>query len=290
MDNFTCLYSPGTNSYIQQLARNCDQVNFYENDKSYQIKHSKSQHSNFQPIVGQNYVCVKFPEIQSDIENTSVPVKIFAHIFNYAKYYLTKSGANNYDYYIDLSKFNLGQDADVEEINKVYEKMLSNNVKNIFAFGVSRGSCALINWIHKYKPTQLKGIILEGTPSSLMDVLNHSKNIHYCYYKLVSTFIHHVSSYDHSGPHAIDNILSLPKNIPILLITSKNDTTVPSACSQYIFNILKDNDYDNVKLLILNKPDHNHYISHNNIDTKLYIDAVDEFYSKMQLLPYFFKS
>lgn len=278
MENYIFLFSPGNSSYIEQLAKYCPDVKI--NDT--QIINKKCQ-----PIITSNYECVKYAEIVTDLNNkfSKVSAGLFCNVKNYFTntVFADNTGSENALYLIDPTKYNLGQDLDLEQINKVYQKIISNNKDaKIICFGVSRGGAAVINFVAKYKPTNIKGIILEGSPSSLMEIVNNSYGVVYLYYNLVRKLVPYITSYKFDGDHPIDNVTKLPHDIPILFITSKNDIVVPYNCSMNMHKKMIENGYQNVDILILEKSGHNDYLSNNEIDTNKYLEKVSEFYSKIK--------
>ena len=275
MDNYVWLFAPGTTSYLPQLARYCDTVSFDEDGQSKPIKKNICQ-----KMIGNKYFCVKFPEIDMDMQKNSKVVDTLAKTFSKVKHYVMDTNANGLHYFPAFNRFNLGQEADMASIQKTYLDMMVtlDPKESIILFGVSRGAMALINWFAKYQPTRIKALILEGTPSDLNDIVENSKGINYYYYSAVKKVLPLISSFKPDGPTATRSIFSLPRNLPILLITSKADTVVPYECSLNLKNLMDISNFTSTKLCILDHSSHNGYLSEHGDDIDTYVTAVREFY------------
>jgi len=228
-------------------------------------------------VIG-DYNCVKFSEIDTDTPKTNNWIKLISSIACGIKHWYCGIDANDFSYFLRFSKYNFGQDNDVEAINNEYQLI---NDPNIIAYGVSRGSRALINWIAKYRPLNIKAIILEGTPTDLDEMTDFSPGYLYYYYQLVKRILPYISSYDPNAPNITDTILDLPRNIPILFITSEKDKTVPYQCSLNIYQKLINNGFTNVSICVLGKAGHDDYISNNDRDRAIYYDAVMKIYEQI---------
>lgn len=275
MENYIFLFSPGNNSYVPQLAKYCNDVVIECNQKNVHIINK-----NCKSIITKNYECVKYAEIVTTFDNNLS--KSLANMFCKIKDYMTDTTSDDMLYGINPVKFNLGQELDLYQINEAYQKILlkDKNAK-IICFGVSRGGAALINFLALFKPTNIKGVIIEGAPSSLMEIVNNSSGLNYIFYSMINKLAPYVTNYRSNGPHPINSVLNLPHDIPILFVTSKKDQIVPYECSVNMYNKMIDNGYKNVELLVLENSKHDDYLSNNNDDTNKYLQSVSDIYKKI---------
>jgi len=263
------LYAPGTNSHLPQLARYCDNVTYEDGNRTYPITHNYSF-----PFI-REYTCVKFPEFDIDIPKQYPIIRPFTYVGCLIKDKFTLTNSNGYNFMPMMNRFCMGQTADVNCVQNAYLKTPPN--EKLVAFGVSRGVPSLINWYHTFGQ-KVNGFIFEGGQSTIDNLAKHSNTY---YYDIVKKLAPYVTSYDPNDLNVMENLLSLPKDVPILFIHSKNDTTVPYECGYEMYRILSNNGYDNVKFVTLKNANHNDYISNNLYDRMIYTEAVDEFIKKL---------
>jgi len=301
------LYAPGTNSYLPQLARYCGNVRWYEGVQAHTINNQNTAN-----LIGR-HTCVKFPEI---IDNFRVyqPFNLLFCLFcmlrDWCQGVTAGTNSRHYNYSIDLMLFNLGQTDDIDAVHRGFRHAhMSGNIgSNIILYGVSRGSAALINWLaspqfqqsHSRQSTSklsslekttasmsaarqlgIQAIVLEGCPSSLDDLVNYSTGLSWLYYKLVRAVLPWISRYRADGPQAIDNVTKLPRDIPILFITSYADKTVPYMCTTSMYEKMVDAGYTNVHIVTLSRAGHDNYLSKCEVDRQDYIAAVLKLYSEI---------
>jgi hypothetical protein len=280
-DRNTWLYSPGTNAYLSQMARYCSDVTFTENGTDIPITFDKTQ-----KLIGKKYFCVKFPEIDTEMQEYSKIARTISKSASWLKHKYTNINANGFHYFPALTRYNLGQDKDIEAINNTYEQILSQNNlganEKMIGYGTSRGAMALINWVVTHNPQKIKALVLEGTPSSFDDIIEFSTGFSKHYYTALKKILVTATAFKTDGPNAVQSVPNLPKDLPIILIASKADTTVPFQCSVKLYESMINNGFTNVQLVLLNKPDHNEYLSHNELDTQTYMNAVQDFYKKLE--------
>jgi len=273
--NYTWLFSPGTNCYISQLTRYCDGVAYEKDGVWHPI-----QYSGCKKLIGSRYNCVKFPEIDTELQEKYLLANLIAQTGSDLVHWYKKVNANGFHHLIMINRYNLGQDDDIKAVNETYQNITD---ENIIAYGVSRGSMALINWMAIHKPQNIRAVILEGTPSDMEDIAKNSTGYHYYYYQLIKNILPYATSFNPEGTNATKNILDLPRDIPILFITSKTDKTVPFQCSLNLFEKMKEAGFENVEICILDKAGHDDYLTNNEADTNKYLEAVKEVYVKVGL-------
>lgn len=266
------LFAPGTSSYLPQLSNYCNHVQYTKNGITKKITNTKSY-----GLIGNKYNYVKFAEIvdEDQVSGWNWIIYYILIVFHFFKSKIIGIKPHDFYYSLSPSKFNLGQTNDISCIDEEYNKIKS---ETIIAYGTSRGSLALINWMVKCKPKNVKAIVLEGTPSSLADLVNYSSGFYYIRHKL-STYILPLFTNYRSDYNC--DLLQLPKDIPILFITSTNDEIVPSQCTLNMYSKMKKHGYNNVYCCVLGEAHHSDYLSNNSVDRETYINAVIACYEKI---------
>ena len=197
---------------------------------------------------------IKFPNTEQIINDTNL-----TYIKETISYYL-----------------NIKQEINTGVINNHY---LNTTTKIVVGYGVSHGSLSLINWICEYKPKRLKCLILESTPTNIDNIITNSQE---WYNKLYFFGMKYILKYTLSwapSNNLQNNYLNLPKDLPILLITSLADKHIPYKCSLDIYNDLISNGFTKCKILILNNSKHGEYLNSNEQDKLNYLYEVNNFLS-----------
>lgn len=151
--------------------------------------------------------------------------------------YSTKSaGPRVMDHHsLDWREFNLGQHKDMRLFGEALQRHRARFPgQPIVLYGVSRGAATIVNFVASAKPDQLEhvvGIVLEGCPDSLPSILMNKVSwmpslIRDYLVPVAERCWECVTSYSSAGPAPIDNIDKLPKDIPVLFVTSLGDTLI----------------------------------------------------------------
>lgn len=189
-------------------------------------------------------------------------------------------------YSVDLTKVNLAQEKDLAIFKQTYNNLVALNKedsckKSIVLYGTSRGSATVFNFAALEHPEHVSAIICEG----LFDSLEHLTARCSPWVNFLSSILPKVGQFDHQGIVPIKLIERMPKHIPILLITSRKDTTVPCECTINMYNQLRATGHSNTHILILEKSSHNFYPYGIKKECELYENVVHAFYKKYGL-PY----
>lgn len=272
---YTILFAPGSHCYTDNLAKYCPNVIVKKNGEDIRIINTRCD-----PILPfDNHECVKFAEIISNDDLGPITGAI-GRVYCGVKNYFTSTNANGIVHFVDTRKFNLGQDADLQQIHTSYLNIINRDKDaKIICFGVSRGACAMINYLALYKPANVKGAILEGASSCMEDIVENSFGLGYMMNLVKYYALMYITSYKSTGPKAVELVVKLPRDIPILMVTSQNDWVVPYQCSVKMYEETIAAGYTNIELVVLEKPGHNDYSSNNDTDTKVYMDKLDKFFS-----------
>ena len=178
----------------------------------------------------------------------------------------------------------MGQRADITAIYKTMAKLPAN--QSVVLYGCSRGSATIINYLAKYNPKNVSALVLDACPASMHDTIAP---------KLVKLGIHPTNSlsifttlfpaYPANSITPIQAIKNIKdKNLPILLIHSKDDASVPFEHSLMLYKEFKDQGFANVHLVSIFKGKHS-FLLQNEAVKPLYLKAVHTFYKKYDL-PY----
>ncbi|MFA5998622.1 MAG: prolyl oligopeptidase family serine peptidase [Candidatus Babeliales bacterium] len=185
---------------------------------------------------------------------------------------------------VNRSAMFMGQTADITAISKTITKIPAN--KSVILYGCSRGSATIINYLAKFNPKNVKALVLDSCPASLPETIAPKLvklGIHPSYSLSIFTTLFPAYPANSIPPlHAIKNITN--KNLPILLIHSKDDSSVPFEHSLMLYLEFKKQGFTNVHLAAISKGKHS-FLLQNKTAQPVYLKAVHTFYKKYDL-PY----
>jgi hypothetical protein len=143
---------------------------------------------------------------------------------------------------------------------KAMEERSKLTKEDVLYYGVSRGALVVARFCcHNQELKNVKGIILEGCPFSIRDVIK-DKVPHFLFDWFLSV-LECCTKYNRIQEHENhDWICDIPCRIPILIISSTGDKIVPSMHAHRLFDALKDQKRQ-VYLLMLENVGHNHFAS-----------------------------
>ncbi len=182
--------------------------------------------------------------------------------------------ATSYFWRVNFIQANLGQRKDISTLASVFYEQIKEQPKQpIIGIGVSRGGATWLNFMGIYRPKNVKALIVESPPD----------NIAYTVSGIVHTLIPYVFiQYDPYGIQSQDNIARIPKGIPILITSLKDDHVVPHSSSIRIYLKLIESGHLNVHLYTFTRGKHGKIVLSNQ-DT--YRNIAHAFYKKYGL-PY----
>ena len=191
-------------------------------------------------------------------------------------------------YWADPRKVNLAQDADLKLFKNAYEQHLEQRIlegcthNNIILYGASRGSATVFNFNALEHPQEVRAVICEG----LFDSIEHiAETTNSGRVRMLIKLLPKVTDFKHNGILPINLIDRMPKDVPILLITSHNDSIVPYECTMNIYNGLRTAGHTKAHILVLDKATHAWYPYCSKKERTLYQAIVHAFY-KHYGLPY----
>lgn len=160
----------------------------------------------------------------------------------------------------------LAQRDDIEQLLKAVTNTIN---QKIIGFGVSRGAATWITTLGtKHIEKQIACLVLESPFSSIKNVMlfqvihfilesikplfpNINPELHATV--IMETFF---KNYQINGVQPIDAISNLNKNIPLLLVHSKEDAIIPINNSRHLYTKLREAGHDQVFLLELDQGKH----------------------------------
>ncbi|HSW75695.1 MAG TPA: prolyl oligopeptidase family serine peptidase, partial [Candidatus Saccharimonadales bacterium] len=178
----------------------------------------------------------------------------------------------------------MGQRADITAICKTMAKIPAQ--ESVILYGCSRGSAAIINYLAKYNPKNVSALVLDSCPASMHDAIAP---------KLVqlgidpsnslSIFTTLFPAYPKNSITPIQAIKDIKnKDLPILLVHSKDDSSVPYEHSLMLYKEFKTQGFGNVHLVSIEKGKHSFLLQDKDAEP-VYLKAVHSFYKKYNL-PY----
>lgn len=201
-------------------------------------------------------------------------------------------------HYINLFKFNFGQDGDLANHYDKYIGCVNEYPDHdLILWGVSKGAATTLNALVKnnYETSKIKMVVLEGCFSDIESVFKHwveNRSYFDANFWLAKVFLwllekdllRYLISYRMNKDHDPVHILSsVPHNVPIVFITSAIDIVVPASQTVELYEKLRETGHPNVHLLILKNSRHHAYMFDDEEDRAAYRDFIKDLYSKYGL-------
>lgn len=185
---------------------------------------------------------------------------------------------------VNRSKMYMGQRKDLETIHQELQKIPAQS--DIILYGCSRGGAALVTYLGKQHPQNIKALILDASPASMPSTthpLLAKIGIPFTYDTSIFTTLFPAYPCNATAPlQAIKYIND--KKMPILLLHSETDTKVPFAHSLKLYLEFKKQGFEYVYLVRIPNGKHS-FLLQDNAAKNAYLTAVHSFY-KTHNLPY----
>lgn len=280
------------------------------------------------PLIDQSRVTPLFPEMSevvlppnstSSTLNDSI-VHIFESFFHtilslpfvFARWWhgiditqveASKSVVGSYRHFrVDHQQSSLGQVTDINNVQQHDDTVLNtdyNDHKRIY-FGVSRGAATTFSALAEIKPNNAALCILEAPPSSLSGVFKGFGERYFASRSFGKWVYNHLSPLILGAQHstakaaqARGHVDDFPHDIPVMIVSSKNDTTVPHENAIRLAARLTDSRKNLIEagaknvapvyFLQLDNADHTEYATKHNHDTKRYLHTIHALYKKHNL-------
>lgn len=151
-------------------------------------------------------------------------------------------------------------------------------------FGFSRGGATAINYIAEHTPQNVQALILEATPADMLDSFDHIQQkigLNISDNKKIQAQIFHTifPAWQITSPPPVENIKKFTnKNLPILIIHSKDDSVVPISSAYKLYLAFLQAGFTNTYFIQLSTGQHAHY--QKSPDRVIYLQALHSFYKK----------
>lgn len=181
----------------------------------------------------------------------------------------------------------LAQTTELSYLAQAIEMALSYN-EDLILFGVSRGASSIINVVGNYAligphANRIKALVLESPFAHAEDVVfasSQSTGMPMFFTRFVAKRL--FKEYDRTTNIPYDFVRRLPQDIPVLIVCSQEDTTVPASSSIKLYHKLKQEmGRSNVHLLNLQKGKHSNILW--GPDGHEYQQALHAFYQFYEL-------
>ncbi len=191
-------------------------------------------------------------------------------------------------YHINRKETSLAQKNEVKALDDAHGNI--DNQFGVVGLGVSRGASAFLVWLGTHpdesKVQNIRALVLESPFDSIDSVLRcvigeklyKSPRIRAFSHSLVRFFF---SKYDKNYITPIEAAPNVPKNIPILIICSEEDTRVPADLSKKLYDALRATGHDEVHFVKLKHGAHGKLIE--GAASETYRNVVHAFYKKYGL-------
>jgi predicted esterase len=185
----------------------------------------------------------------------------------------------------NYSQASLAQESDIEQLSGVFQKSIQE-IDQVIIQGVSRGASNIITFLAEKQPKNIAAVLIESPFDCIESVMDRLIEISPILKKFLEEYKYFLfklvfKEYSEKGIRPIDCVHKISKDIPILIICSKEDILVPYESSQRLYQKLKDEGHGKVHLLILEKGNHAFLIKGENAHE--YQIVVHAFYKNYNL-------
>lgn len=168
----------------------------------------------------------------------------------------------------------LAQDADIAKLKEYYDGSVKgwkrigtdNNVK---LYGLSRGAATVLNFLAIHKPSNVACAVLESPFDDLETIVQGKLKafgighipivgsmLSACITPILTALPVGLQNHTVFGVYPKDVVSNIPKDIPLLFISSKQDRLIPQQSTQNLVDILKKSGHKNVHNIVCNTGDH----------------------------------
>lgn len=189
-------------------------------------------------------------------------------------------------YKVNWNETSFGQENEIGRLHLAYQKTMAKHKDcDIILWGLSRGASnqAIFAGLHHYD--NVRAILLESPYNSMTEVIEsmmHKKNLgwmHISYGETVAEFI--FKRYKRNGWSPKNCVENISKEIPILIICSQEDQTVPCSSSINVYKQLVASGHKHTYILMTDYGKHAQILR--GPDGEKYQLVVNAFYKKYNL-------
>lgn len=185
---------------------------------------------------------------------------------------------------INRSKMHMAGPQDIKDLHETIIEIPESD--KIVLFGCSRGAAAAINELGQNNPNNIAAVILDASPASMPETIHPilaALGIHHSYDKTIFSILFPQYHKNLSTPlQSIKKIQN--KDLPILLIHSQDDFSVPYHHSLQLYKEFINNGFRNMYLVTIAQGKHAFLLQDPRVK-HIYVQAVHSFY-KQHKLPY----
>ena len=166
---------------------------------------------------------------------------------------------------VNHAESSLAQQSEMECLQNVIEHAALQN-QEIILYGLSRGASTIVNLLAHYSNPHIKAVILESPFDSMQTVTrNIIQRIGGEKIPGITTIADYAvetifRKYRTTGIQPIDSITAINKQLPILIICSKEDQLVPYKSSLALYKALINNGHTKTRILITEQGKHSKII------------------------------
>lgn len=183
---------------------------------------------------------------------------------------------------------NLGQERDISRLKEIHElaEYFLKGYRFIFA-GISRGSAAILNYVAEHQPDSVAGIVVECPFDTLNSIIKHLLRRFHVNWVPFSRKIalklakNNFPSLNTKGIFPLNVIHKIKSDIPIMIVHSRKDRTIPVNSSRNLYKSLVCAGHNNVYFLELASGEHGKLV--HSIESDLYANVLHAFYKKYNL-------
>ncbi len=189
---------------------------------------------------------------------------------------------------IDTRKTSLGQDNEIKRLAEVYKDIVQNTKdkredSEIVIFGLSRGASTGLNFVARHNPPAVKALVLESPFDKVETVVDNKFEQLWLLKWVPQNFRQYITEniywrYKKDGVCPIDEVSKIRKDLPILIICTKEDELVPCHSSLKLYDKLKESGHTATHLFIADHGKHAKILQGPDGDS--YQAAVHAFYKK----------
>jgi predicted esterase len=189
-------------------------------------------------------------------------------------------------YRVNYAETSFGQENEIMRLHKAYHSILSSyKNSNIILWGLSRGASNVLIFAGLHELTNIKAIVLESpyyTMSEVIESLMIKKNMAWLPVSYGETFAEFIfKKYSRHGWSPAKCIENIPKDIPILVICTKEDHLVPYTSSINVYKKLIESGHQHTYLFVAETGRHAAILK--GPDGEKYQWVVNAFYEKYNL-------
>lgn len=183
---------------------------------------------------------------------------------------------------VNRSNMYMGQTKDIEAIHLSMKKQPHS--QNIILFGCSRGSATILNYMGKYNPENISALILDACPANMPQTIRPILAKYGIQNSWdIPIFRKLFPKYPKNAISPLEAIKSIQnKNLPILLIHSEKDATVPFAHTLMLYQEFQKHNFNHVYLAKITDGKHSYILQDPKAKTQ-YLQAVHSFYKNFNL-------